>query len=143
MYTASCHCGAVTLEMQRRPRKLTQCNCSLCRRYGVLWAYSQRKSVRVLANRNALETYSWGRKRFEFFRCKTCGCVTHYERKNKYDDGSDMAAVNLRNIDDPAIAAGLPIRLLDGASSWKAIDESVHPYLLRSPDDSSQKGCQT
>ncbi len=133
MYTASCHCGAVILEMQRKPRKLTQCNCSLCRRYGALWAYAQRKSIRVLARRDALETYSWRRKRFEFFRCKTCGCVTHYERTDKHADGSDMSAVNMRNIDDPAIAAGLPIRLLDGASTWKVLDESVHPHLLRSP----------
>ena len=45
-----------------------------------------------------------------------------------------MAAVNLRNIDDPAITARLPIRLLDGASTWKVLDESVQPHLLRSPD---------
>jgi len=45
-----------------------------------------------------------------------------------------MGAVNLRNIDDPAIVAGLPIRLLDGASSWKVLDEAPQPHLLRSPE---------
>ncbi|HIC81722.1 MAG TPA: GFA family protein [Kiloniellaceae bacterium] len=134
MYTASCHCGAVLLEMQRRPRRMTQCNCSLCRRYGALWAYFQRKSVRVLAEGDALEVYSWRNNRFEFFHCTTCGCVTHYERADKRPDGSDMGAVNLRNIDDPAIVAGLPIRLLDGASSWKVLDEAPQPHLLRSPE---------
>jgi hypothetical protein len=140
MYTASCHCSAVTVEMQKRPRKLTQCNCSLCRRYGALWAYFQRKWVRVLAKRNGLESYSWQRKRFEFFRCATCGCVTHYERTHKRKDGSDMGAVNLRNIDDPAIIAQLPIRLLDGASSWKVLDEAPQRFLLQSPTPSRTRG---
>lgn len=134
MYTASCHCGAVTLEMQRKPRKLTQCNCSLCRRYGTLWAYFQRKSLRVLAERNAIEVYSWRNKRFEFYRCATCGCITHYERTSKRPDGSDMAAVNLRNIDDPRIVADVPIRLLDGASTWKVLAERPQPFLFRSPE---------
>ena len=133
MYTASCHCGAVILELQKKPKQLTQCNCSLCRRYGALWANFQRKSVRVIAKRNALQSYSWKDKRFEFFRCSVCGCVTHYERTDKREDGSDMGAVNLRNIDNPAIVAGLSIRLLDGASSWRVLEKAVQPYLLQSP----------
>jgi hypothetical protein len=134
VYTASCHCGTVRLELQTRPRKLTQCNCSLCRRYGALWAYFQRKRVRVIAKRNDLAIYSWLGKRFEFFRCATCGCVTHYQRTDRRADGSDMGAVNLRNIDDPTIISNVPIRLLDGASSWTSLSESPQPYLLRSPD---------
>lgn len=135
MYTASCHCGVVTLELQRKPRKMTQCNCSLCRRYGAIWAYFQRRSIMVFTHDGALEAYSWRDQRFEFYRCATCGCVTHYERRNKRPDGSDMAAVNLRNIDDPEIVANIPIRLLDGASSWKVLDESPQPHLLMSPGD--------
>lgn len=135
MYTVSCHCGAVTLALQRRPRKLTQCNCSMCRRYGALWAYFQRKSIRVLADASELEVYSWRNKRLEFYRCTTCGCVTHYERTKKRADGSDIGAVNLRNIDDPEIIADIPIKLLDGASSWKVLEESAQPCLLMSTRD--------
>ena len=132
MYTTSCHCGAITLQLRRKPRKMTQCNCSVCRRYGALWAYFQRKSITVLTQGDAHQVYSWGNKRFNFFRCATCGCVTHYERTNKRSDGSDMSAVNLRNIDDPGMVASIPIRLLDGASSWEVLDESPQPYLLGS-----------
>jgi hypothetical protein len=91
--------------------------------------------VRVVANRSKLDAYSWADKRFEFFRCAACGCITHYHRKERRQDGSDMGAVNLRNIDDPSIVANLPIRLLDGASSWKVLDEAPQPHLLRSPDE--------
>jgi len=37
--SGSCHCGAVVVNVARRPRQLTDCNCSICRRYGTLWAY--------------------------------------------------------------------------------------------------------
>lgn len=134
MYTASCHCGTVKIELERKPRKLTQCNCSICRRYGALWAYFQRKRVSVLCKKSALKKYSWGRKRFEFYHCARCGCVTHYERTDKRRDGSDMGAVNLRNIDDPAIIARVPIRLLDGAGNWKVLEDAPQPCLLRSPN---------
>ncbi len=46
-----------------------------------------------------------------------------------------MGAVNLRNIDDPEIVAHVPIRLLDGASSWKVIDEAPQPHLLQTPEE--------
>ncbi len=123
MFTASCHCGAITIELQRKPRKLTQCNCSICRRYGAIWAYYQRKSVRVRCKKDALDSYTWRNKRFRFYRCADCGCVTHYQRTKRHNDGSDMGAVNLRNIDDPSIIADVPVRLLDGAQSWRSIQE--------------------
>ena len=90
--------------------------------------------MRVLTENSSLDMYSWRNNRFEFCRCATCGCVTHYERSNKRSDGSDMGAVNFRNVDDPSIIANLPIRLLDGATSWKVLDEAPQLYLLRSPE---------
>ena len=39
MLIATCHCGAVRLQIPRKPRTLTDCNCSICRRYGTRWAY--------------------------------------------------------------------------------------------------------
>jgi len=130
IYTASCHCGSIVLEMQRKPKLLTQCNCSICRRYGALWAYFQRKSFRTTSAGAVAKAYSWGQQRFEFFHCSRCGCVTHYERRDRRTDGTDMGAVNFRNIDEPALIADLPIRLLDGASSWKVIGRSRQPHLL-------------
>ncbi|WP_420411385.1 GFA family protein [Roseibium sp.] len=132
-YTTSCHCGAVSVEMQRRIKKLTRCNCSICRRYGALWAYQQRKAITVTADKGALKSYAWGKKSIEYFRCNNCGCITHYERTDRRPDGSDMSAVNMCNIIDPASIAAVPIRLLDGAGSWKVLREAAEPDLLGSP----------
>ena len=135
-YTTSFHCGAVVIEMQRHIRKLTQCNCSICRRYGALWAYQQRKAIRVTAAGGVLRSYSWGKRDLEFFHCTKCGCVTHYHHVQQRADGSDMSAVNMRNIEEPALIANLPIRLLDGAGSWRNLKERVEPHLLMSASSS-------
>ena len=80
-----------------------------------------------------LEKYGWRNRTLEFYRCKTCGCVTHHERSKKSADKTDTRAVNIRNIDDPSIVRELPIKLLDGASSWDILDEMSLPNLLQSP----------
>ncbi len=139
-YKTSCHCGAVTIEMQRPIRKMTQCNCSICRRYGALWAYQQRKAVRVIAAKGALKAYTWGKGELEFFHCSKCGCTMHYERSERRADGSDMSAVNMRNIDDPSRISNLPIRLFDGAGTWKVLSEDVEPHLLLSPEPQTVSG---
>jgi hypothetical protein len=120
MLSASCHCGAVRLEIAQKPRQLTDCNCSICRRYGALWAYYSRKSVRVACAPGAASAYAWGHKSIEFYHCITCGCLTHYERANKDSDG--RMAVNARMM-DPEDIATVRIRKLDGARTWKYLDE--------------------
>ena len=50
---ASCHCGSVRLEVDSPPSEVTECNCSICRRYGVLWAYYPPHQVRMLPPRSA------------------------------------------------------------------------------------------
>jgi hypothetical protein len=39
MIEGSCHCGAVRWSFEGTPESATACNCTVCRRYGVLWAY--------------------------------------------------------------------------------------------------------
>jgi hypothetical protein len=70
MLTGACHCGAVRVTIPRKPRAVTDCNCSICRRYGVLWAYYKLPTVSVEAKRGTTASYSWGRKKLKFVRCK-------------------------------------------------------------------------
>ena len=39
MLKGSCHCGSVQWSFEGMPESVTACNCTVCRRYGVLWAY--------------------------------------------------------------------------------------------------------
>ena len=39
MLHGTCHCGSVTWQFDGMPESVTACNCTVCRRYGTLWAY--------------------------------------------------------------------------------------------------------
>jgi hypothetical protein len=119
MLTASCHCGSVKIELARRPRSLTRCTCSICHRYGALWAYCTRKTARVMAARGATTAYLWNDKVIEFHHCNTCGCVTHYESIDKTPAG--RVAVNARMLPAAAISKAR-VRTFDGAATWKYLD---------------------
>ena len=118
MLEASCHCGAVTIGIARRPRRLTNCDCSICRRYGTLWAYYRRSEVTVVAAPGVLAAYAWGRRSLRFMRCSTCGCVTHWEPVAA--ERVDRLGVNARNF-APEQLGPVRIRLLDGAITEKYI----------------------
>jgi hypothetical protein len=117
--SGSCHCGAVVVNVARRPRQLTDCNCSICRRYGTLWAYYSPPSVEIIAVEKSMEIYSWGRKSLRFHRCARCECVTHYLRS--LGQASARIGVNARMF-EPEVVASVRIRHLDGAASWKYLD---------------------
>ena len=117
--TGNCHCGAVKIDVPRRPRSLTECNCSLCRRYGARWAYYQPGDVRIRAGRGSTEFYSWGDKMLRLVRCATCGCVTHWTRIRPRKVA--YMGVNMRNF-EPSLLESVRIRRLDGANTWKYLD---------------------
>jgi hypothetical protein len=116
---AKCHCGAVVVEVSRRPRSLTDCNCSICWRYGVRWAYYKESEVKVKAKPGATEKYNHGERSLNFVRCKSCGCVMYWRSRKR--GASKHMGVNSRNF-DVARMHGIPIRLLDGADTWKYLD---------------------
>lgn len=121
------------MQIARKPRQLTQCNCSICRRYGALWAYYSRRTVRIVSGREARAAYTWRNGTLEFYHCKNCGCVTHHERARKRPDTT--VAVNARMM-DPEVIAALRIRKLDGASTWRYLEDSDLGTALPSSEES-------
>jgi hypothetical protein len=118
MLTATCHCGAVKVQVPRKPRSLTNCNCSICRRYGVLWAYYKDADVQLVADAGSTDEYIWGDKTQKFIRCKACGCVMQW-KKLEVNEGTSTG-VNARNF-EPSAMEGIQVRMLDGADTWKYI----------------------
>jgi hypothetical protein len=109
---AACHCGAVRFEIAAPPTWVLDCNCTLCRRYGALWAYTRGLDPRR-APQDAIEftmlpngptdTYVWGDESLAFHRCKACGCLTH------------MAAADV----DPPVVYGVNARMMVGLDPAK------------------------
>ena len=120
MITTTCHCGRVTISIPRQPETLTNCNCSICRRYGALWAYYRESEVKISYAPGATRTYSRAPKTLRFVRCATCGCVSHWERIA--DQGrDDRIGINARNFDPEQIGPA-KIRLLDGAKTEQYLE---------------------
>lgn len=109
---ASCHCGSVKFCVQTPPLDVNACNCSICRRYGVLWAYYRPSEVEFFGDGQPTDIYMWGDRDLEFHRCHVCGCVTHW---SSVDPTYDRMAVNARLM-PPEVLAGVPVRRGDGAS---------------------------
>ena len=115
MIESSCVCGAVHLKINRAPDEVTDCNCTLCRRYGVLWAYYSPKDVIVPSG--VTDTYMRGPKQIEFHSCKICGCVTHWSAIGN----RDRMGVNARLM-EPEVLARARVRRFDGLDTWKLLD---------------------
>jgi hypothetical protein len=78
MVKAACHCTSIRLEIESLPTWVLDCNCTLCRRYGGLWAYYEPGQVRLVQGADDTDHYSWLDHDIGYHWCKRCGCVTHY-----------------------------------------------------------------
>ena len=116
MIESSCICGAVRLAISRAPDEVTDCNCTMCRRYGALWAYYSPKDVTVPSG--LTDTFSRGPKLSHFHRCKICGCVTHW---SPLDKTYDRMGVNARLM-EPEVLARARVLRFDGLDTWKLLD---------------------
>ena len=115
---ASCHCGAVRIEVARAPDVLTSCNCSICRRLASQWAYYPPSQVVVTG---PTVTYRWGDEMIDLHHCGTCGCATHWTGVDARV--GDRMGVNTRLM-DPAVVAGLRVKRVDGAAgTWAELPD--------------------
>jgi hypothetical protein len=119
MIEATCHCQNVRITIPRKPRTLTNCDCSMCRRYGTLWAYYQEPEVSVTAGAGGLNSYAWGKKAIRFMRCGVCGCITNWQRV--VPGRSARIGINAR-LFEPAALGAVRIRRLDGALTERYLD---------------------
>ena len=114
MIHGSCLCGAVRWQFEEQPDGATACNCTACRRYGVLWAYDyEDESIKVSGKTQA---YVRG-KALEFHFCPVCGCVTFWRAQQNDQEGRRRIAVNLR-LAEPEAVAQIPIDHFDGLNTF-------------------------
>ena len=113
MIESSCVCGAVRLAITRAPDEVTDCNCTMCRRYGALWAYYSPTKVRIHPPEGATSIYMWGDRMIEFHACKVCHCTTHWAPADK---AFDRMGVNAR-LTAPEVLAAASVHKHDGAST--------------------------
>lgn len=118
MIPASCHCGRITMEIAQAPETVTDCSCSICRRYGVLWAYYSPADVRIRPASGATDICMCNDRELEFHRCKVCGCVINW---SALDKTYDRMGVNARLMSLEVLAKAR-VRHLDGAGTERYLD---------------------
>lgn len=107
----SCHCGNVHWQLDCLPESATACNCTACRRYGVLWAYGfENEDIRVSGETSI---YVRGEKTIGFHFCAACGCVAYWRALHPNKEGQRRIAVNLR-LTEPDLILKVPIDHFDG-----------------------------
>jgi hypothetical protein len=128
--TGSCHCGSIRIEVPAAPEWLASCNCSICKRTGVLMAYYPPGAVRV---EGETRTYLTGDRFIRIHHCPTCPCLTHWTANPEALAGelpegvravlSERMGVNARLLDAFAVREGkvlfdgreIEVRLFDNA----------------------------
>jgi hypothetical protein len=114
MIEGSCHCGAVRWSFEGVPESATACNCTACRRYGVIWAYDyEGEGIKVSGDTRA---YVRGRH-LGFHFCPNCGCVAYWRGLEPNEQGRRRIAVNLR-LAEPVAVAAIAIEHFDGLDSF-------------------------
>lgn len=115
MLEGRCHCGKVGWTFAGVPEGATACNCTICRRYGTLWAYDHEgEGIHVSGPTKA---YVRGHRSIGFHFCPDCGCVAYWRALEPGKDGRRRIAVNLRLSDAEAVAA-IPLDHFDGLATF-------------------------
>ncbi len=118
MITGACHCGTVTWQFAGTPDSATVCNCTVCRRYGVLWAYDY--DGIGIHHSGDTRAYLRGDRDIAFHFCPACGCVAFWRGIAPDAQGRHRIAVNLR-LAEPDAVADIPIRHFDGFGDFVAL----------------------
>lgn len=83
-HRATCHCGAVELELDlpngiEDPRR---CDCSLCRRRGAIAASVPLHALRIVKGHQFLRLYQFNTRTAKHYFCSICGIYTHHQRRS-------------------------------------------------------------
>src|ERR1700738_4792284 len=108
-YTGGCHCGMVRFECTTDLAVVTACNCSICTKKGLHFAFLAPKSFQLRAGDDNLKEYLFNKHAIRHQLCIDCG-VDVFARGSK-PDGTEVVALNVSGIDgiDLAKLAMTPI----------------------------------
>lgn len=116
MAEGRCHCGKVHWRFDGTPEAATVCNCTICRRYGALWAYDY--DGRRIHHSGATSVYVRRGGTIGFHFCADCGCVSWWRALEPGENGLFRIAVNLRLAEPDAVAA-VPLMRFDGLGRFE------------------------
>lgn len=119
MLTGTCHCGGSHWTLEGDPGRVTACNCTLCRRYGTLWAYDyENERIRLIGPSASYKRADEKEPGLEILFCPTCACVLAWRGMRVHAGGRRRMAVNLR-LAEPDAVGDLAIDHFDGLETFE------------------------
>jgi len=112
-YQGGCHCGAVRYQVTMKLTGAITCNCSICSKTGTMLSFVPATQFELKSGEDSLTDYQFGKERIHHLFCKRCG-VRSFAR-GKMPDGTAMAAINVRCLDDVELES-VPTKHFDGRS---------------------------
>lgn len=112
-HRASCHCGAVELELSLPDGLIDvrRCDCSICARRGAIGASVPLDGITIIQGEEFLTLYQFNTQTAKHYFCSKCGIYTHHQRRsNPQQYGFNIAClkgVNPLQIKDIPIMDGI------------------------------------
>lgn len=117
-----CHCGRVRFRVAGDLAQVTECNCSICTKKGILHLIVPPERFELLSGNDDLTTYAFNTKTAKHIFCRVCGIHPFYVPRSD----PDKIDVNSRCLDDVDLAAIAP-KKFDGRN-WEAAMQKDVPW---------------
>ena len=112
--TGSCHCGNVRFTTTVDLTSTISCNCSICRKSGMILTFVPATAFSLETDPDALTDYQFNKRVIHHLFCRTCG--VRALGRGTAQDGSEMVAINVRCLDGVDLDTLTP-HSVDGASA--------------------------
>ena len=109
-YTGSCHCGRVRFEVDTDLERVRICDCSICRKRGILSHRVDESDFHLLTPLDEMTRYEWHTKTAKDYFCPTCGILPFRRPRTT----PHLWAINVRCLDAVDLAA-LPAEQVYGS----------------------------
>jgi hypothetical protein len=117
-----CHCGRVRFRVTADLDKVSECNCTMCTKKGILHLIVPPEQFELISGKDALTTYQFNTGTAKHTFCKVCGIHPFYVPRSD----PDKIDVNVRCLDDIDLAA-ISVKPFDGRN-WEAAMEKKAPW---------------
>jgi hypothetical protein len=94
-YDGSCHCGRIQFRVTGDLATVTECNCSVCIKKGLLHLIVAPEQFELISGADALETYRFNTGTARHTFCRVCGVQPFYAPRSD----PDKIDVNVRCLD--------------------------------------------
>lgn len=115
-----CHCGRIAFEVEGRPERVSECNCSICAKKAYLHWIVPRERFRLLTPEKDLATYTFNTGVARHHFCPICGVAPFYIPRSD----PDKIDVNARCLDGVELAR-LAVDHFDGRN-WESAIVNYH-----------------